>query len=54
MSAADQKIKNPSRVMRLYKIRLIAPNKISLGIFPISFPPLPLYHPNQDFFGVAE
>jgi Uma2 family endonuclease len=24
----------------LYQIRLIAPNKISLGIFPISFPPL--------------
>ena len=33
----------------LYKIRLIAPNKISLGIFPISFPPRPFYHPHQDF-----
>jgi hypothetical protein len=25
----------------LYQIRLIAPNKISLGIFPISFQPRP-------------
>jgi hypothetical protein len=30
----------------LYQIRLIAPNKISLGIFPISFPPRPFPRPS--------